>query len=432
MIVRDGKRRIHVSLYHCMYVFAQFMMLLLYTGMLKLLRPLYTGINGLRISGECIKKTGVNDKSLTYGEVQPLSFLSILTSVLSNTDDKCGVFVDLGCGTGLAVMCAALSGFRFDKCWGIEIVPELAKAAMQCESRLQRCFAHARETFINSSSLIEEGTQKGKRKTERVSGDQCKQSVSKHRKGDRDSQEDVSDILLSLVLDALSKFPQQEDFNIEEVAALIVKRVGHKEYKKILKGRYKNFKKFLSSYPDRFTLVNENAFSCCSFADTHNVLYTNTDDSRTNDLVENGDENQAQNAKTNNEGTDFKVTAASVIDVLQRSKGEHHLKEELPAIKFDIGDIFERDWWSEADVAYCSSLLFSENMIRKLSALVRCMKPGSHFISLKPLSMDEGSIPHDKEKKKKKVDFVLISDSFYKMSWDMTRVYIYQIREVPS
>jgi SAM-dependent methyltransferase len=41
------------------------------------------------------------------------------------------VFYDLGCGSGKALLSAALSGIRFVKCVGVEVLPSLASAAVQ-------------------------------------------------------------------------------------------------------------------------------------------------------------------------------------------------------------------------------------------------------------------------------------------------------------
>jgi hypothetical protein len=110
------------------------------------------------------------------------------------------------------------------------------------------------------------------------------------------------------------------------------------------------------------------------------------------------------------------------------------MTEPLPDVVLDLGDIFDIDWWSKADVAYCASLLFSEEMMIRLSEKVRLMKPGSFFITLKPL-LDADVKCGGKEDGTSSPpvppsgDIVLVSDSFYKMSWHMARVYIYEMRE---
>jgi hypothetical protein len=73
-------------------------------------------------------------------------------------------------------------------------------------------------------------------------------------------------------------------------------------------------------------------------------------------------------------------------------------------------------WYCEADCVYVASLLFSEDMMERLCSLAHCMKPGAVLISLRPIvSADPNRIE-------------LITDSFYQMSWQKSRVYVYRHR----
>lgn len=67
---------------------------------------------------------------------------------------------------------------------------------------------------------------------------------------------------------------------------------------------------------------------------------------------------------------------------------------------------------------YAASLLFSDDMMEKLTQQVMLMTSNSWFISLKPLAL----LSEERQSKVK-----LKSESFYKMSWRMAKVYIYQI-----
>lgn len=70
----------------------------------------------------------VDEVSLTYCESDFLPFVELLA--------RCGardghVLYDLGCGTGRAVVAAALSGRKFMKCVGVEVLPSLARSAAE-------------------------------------------------------------------------------------------------------------------------------------------------------------------------------------------------------------------------------------------------------------------------------------------------------------
>ena len=70
----------------------------------------------------------VDDYSLTYQEIDYVSFLELLKEA-GAVDGQ--IFYDLGCGSGKGVVAAALSGIRFVKCVGIEILPTLAYCATE-------------------------------------------------------------------------------------------------------------------------------------------------------------------------------------------------------------------------------------------------------------------------------------------------------------
>ncbi len=87
-------------------------------------------------------------------------------------------------------------------------------------------------------------------------------------------------------------------------------------------------------------------------------------------------------------------------------------------ISIECDDIYLVPWWQTADVVYVASLLFSETMVTALIPLVQLMKANTWFISLKPLPLEEDDT--------KRIE--LYQESFYKMSWQMAKVYIYRIR----
>ena len=98
----------------------------------KLLKFLFKDVRGKEISAKYrADHSNIDDKSLTFGEIHPQSFLQLLaiTNPLDYTS-KSRTFVDLGCGTGKACFSAALSPFLFEKVIGIEIITELTQVAI--------------------------------------------------------------------------------------------------------------------------------------------------------------------------------------------------------------------------------------------------------------------------------------------------------------
>jgi SAM-dependent methyltransferase len=81
------------------------------------------------------KTTAAGQHNLTYGEIE-WSSLKFMTDTVSKTTSRMsgqkGIFYDLGCGRGRAVLYMALTGL-FEKSVGIEVLPErltLAQGAL--------------------------------------------------------------------------------------------------------------------------------------------------------------------------------------------------------------------------------------------------------------------------------------------------------------
>jgi hypothetical protein len=127
----------------------------------------------------------------------------------------------------------------------------------------------------------------------------------------------------------------------------------------------------------------------------------------------------------------------AIISLLRTPTGRTLCQEgSLPVIQFDCDDIFRVNWWESGDIVYCASLLFSDEMMARLLEQVWRMKPDSYFISLKPfpsrIQIQQGDAIHEKEREAGVEgecgrELRLVSDSFYRMSWQMARVYIYQL-----
>lgn len=91
-----------------------------------------SSFKGSVASGGSFSTVPVDDYSLTYQEVEYVAFLELLREA-GAVDGQ--IFYDLGCGSGKGVVAAALSGIRFVKCVGVEILPTLA----YCASEVVNC-----------------------------------------------------------------------------------------------------------------------------------------------------------------------------------------------------------------------------------------------------------------------------------------------------
>lgn len=82
---------------------------------------LYRFSNTAGVARAARKALGRDDYSLTYGEIDFVSFVSLFKLVEPNEND---VFYDLGCGAGKAVFAVALT-FELQKCVGVELLTPL-------------------------------------------------------------------------------------------------------------------------------------------------------------------------------------------------------------------------------------------------------------------------------------------------------------------
>jgi hypothetical protein len=84
------------------------------------------------------RKGNSNDNSLVYGEVEFASFLNLLQFFPKS---KGGVFYDLGSGSGRAVFTVRFT-LDFDRCIGIELLPNLHKLAVDVTEIYDQNFRH--------------------------------------------------------------------------------------------------------------------------------------------------------------------------------------------------------------------------------------------------------------------------------------------------
>mmetsp|Transcript_33205 Transcript_33205/g.61905 ORF Transcript_33205/g.61905 Transcript_33205/m.61905 type:complete len:928 (-) Transcript_33205:600-3383(-) len=110
----------------------------------KLFSSIFESIDGSSISQKDRFASGeVDTPSLTYGEIEFPSFVRLLEDMGGREGQ---VFVDVGSGTGKAVVAAALSGAKFLRCIGVEVLPGLCQAS---RSAIDKCKAKV-QSFTSS------------------------------------------------------------------------------------------------------------------------------------------------------------------------------------------------------------------------------------------------------------------------------------------
>jgi len=103
------------------------------------------------------RRLGFTSPTLAYGEIKFEAFGSLVLSLIKHEVDLQLMysFVDLGSGVGKAVVAAALLGI-FEKCSGLELVPELHEAGFKA---LKQFFRHyTGSSMIDFSFLLGDAT----------------------------------------------------------------------------------------------------------------------------------------------------------------------------------------------------------------------------------------------------------------------------------
>lgn len=368
-----------------------------------IIKKLYHKTDAKHIS-QCFRKekslTGEDDKSLTYGEVDAASFMQILALTKGATTGL-RKFVDLGCGAGMPCICAAMSPYGFSSVLGIEIVEGLVDLAKALHSRL------VSELSSTTSSSSQQPAVKGH--TIKQSSNCQKQAVIKK------NGEEVD--LIPLIHTVFEKHSVTEVgcIAMDLLATQVCKLCGHKSYKASLK-KHKSFLRLIESHPEQFKL-SENGKEVQSLKTINAVPEeppgVEADNVSLNEQEVKEDNCDTANQEMNNQDNDGGFVEFSITE------SDKKLFNPLVPIEYIHGSIFEYDWWTDSDVAYTASLLFSDEMMQTLVSLVLKMKPNSWIISLRPLPLTEEEALRVK----------LVNDSFFKMSWQMARVYTYQVQE---
>jgi hypothetical protein len=381
-----------------------------------IIRALYKGVSGNEASLKYIRKCSEEgelhekDLSLTYGEIVPSSFHHILDYVSSSNlfcdepfKEKNGIFYDLGCGTGRAVICAALSPHLFRKVIGIEIIPDLHENAVEIRSCLLSAIALSCSDLSKSftrSALITE-------------------TKSKQKVMEKLSKVDLIEKVTGIIILRSSTGVCSQEFVCNE----LTKQIGHKLYRLSLQP-YGKFSKFLSSCPENFTLsegdqvtvaASPQAVTDCVEVLDETILDENCTNLNIHDSPQSVEILTNESVKSEAQLKEEKVHA--LTSALMSIPNAIEAISPLPDIEFILNDIFECCWYEDADVVYVASLLFTDKMMLQLSQQALKMKRGSWLISLKPLIFtnleNSGKI-------------ILRDKSYYKMSWQMAEVFFYQ------
>ena len=409
-----------------------------------LLRALFKNVSGNEASLRYIKRANEEqlisskDQSLTYGEVVPSSFLQILGYTTSSigynepSDEFSRIFYDLGCGTGRAVFCAALSPYPFSKVIGIEIIPELCESAIM----LKECLHSAISDSYELSSAVTGISAKTTDRNILNEQPKAKQRIAHAMLNEDQLLDRIKEIIVEKNSDG-SRCCSQEYLCNE-----LTKRLGHKIYKASLQP-FGKFSRFMEKKSDSFSFTSDGSVSILSDSEISlsNLNIENNLSPRDRNETKSIDDDCQTVTLNQNEKLFEEINSISIGSPYDKHSAESKmlcieskklaLKSvlttpssgyleaifPLPDIQIIEGDIFEHLWHDDADVVYAASLLFTNCMMEKLTEQVLKMKKGSWMISLKPLKL---SLIHEKK--------ILLRDKgFHKMSWQMAEVYIYQI-----
>jgi precorrin-6B methylase 2 len=122
---------------------------------LRLLSALYKGVNSSITSLKERKRLAIKDTEFIYGEIDFLSFFTILEKVKPQPGE---IFYDLGCGSGKAVFAAAFY-FDLSKSCGIELLPALYILAIvqieKAENLIKLLKQSLAENYLHKISCIQ-------------------------------------------------------------------------------------------------------------------------------------------------------------------------------------------------------------------------------------------------------------------------------------
>ena len=367
---------------------------------LKLLRLLYKGVHGMEASRKYRQVLKQDDNvALTYGEIVPESFIQILDRC--RNDSSGGVFVDLGCGAGKALFCAALSSQSFDRVVGIELVPELCVLA----SSVHRELSEEMKYVLNESIPVDERGQ----------------NAYESSKANKPSLNGLSnDELLRLVSEVVAA-ANSNDRTIDMISNRVCQSLGHKLYKASIKP-HKTFQRFLLHYPSVFRCADNIILLVRDETNLSSSAVQVCDDSNA-DMC---DKTAAMDVQEDEDSSRDRSRTEAIRQVL-RDAVKKKTMTYLPAVEVLSGDMFSFDWWRYADVVYAASLLFTDSMMLLLSQQARRLKVGSWIITLKTILLDRDYIEDSAAEEHHQPSILILRyNEYFKMSWRMADVYFYE------
>ena len=372
----------------------------------KLVKTLYHDVDHQRLGNQLSREhrssvvTSATDdnKSLTYGEIHPESFLQILGLAVKNLPVGTTIrFCDLGSGTGKAVLTAALSSFRFLKVLGIEIVPGLHELALSARDTLLSALTND----MNRQSVVSSSAQPVLLRKNTISGL---------------STSELVDRMVAIIVE--SGCPT---VSIEDIGNKLVKQMGHKTYTATLKP-FGKLSRCIAQQQDRFIVLDDGMVSLIA-VDTVVATSASVEETPEDTLAKDSSSSSSSSSSitvTLEESLSVSDTLSSVFQQHPGSAKTYYTS--LPEIEFLCGDIFESvRWQKDYNIVYTASLLFSDEMMERLLVCVRGLSPPAVFITLKPLPLDASD----------KAFIRLFEDSFFKMSWQLAKVYFYIISPSP-
>jgi predicted RNA methylase len=378
----------------------------------KICRVLYRSVHGRVQSIQYRKEVsaqGMKDPTLTFGEIVPQSFLQVLNFTSKDAPLSGRTFVDLGSGTGRACICAALSPYGFDTVLGIELMPALCEQSESVKRKLQQMCA------TPSTKQLEVVTKPPTKRTADV---------------------DFHSSALLVLQELLSNSPDEASVQTDLLANMLTKKLGHKVFKACMK-EHKSFSRYLKSHTAVYGIsVDGKTVSLLSKGATRGTKEEGKDLEDIDDGFEDLEITEERAEDVNGTAAGSKPTeggsAAALSSTAPQATTTQNIVQDtltheevalitpLSAVTFLCGDMFAYDWWTSADVVYATSLLFSDAMMETLTLQASRLRPGAWVISLKPLLLSLCAAQMQRR-------IELRTEGWYKMSWQMAKVYIYQV-----
>jgi len=332
---------------------------------------------------------GGDTKHLTYGEVNAESFVAVIGVALRSLPFLNGglCFYDLGSGTGKGVMTVGLCfPLQFSRCCGIELVPGLHDVAVNVHRVLLTSLA---EHSAPSSSSAAPPTPP---------------PPPPSRKGSM--KEPLTETqLVDKVLTILAG--TEAPSTVETVGTSLAKLLGPKVYAASMKP-WGKLSRFMAKQTHAWAVAADGTVTrVASFGG----------DAPTD--VEDGEAGKEVRSDLPAPPSTPDDALPLLRDVFRKHPGAAAALVAQPPPRVDLvcGDIFEVPWWTDADVVYVASLLFSDALMAHLLEKLRLMRRPAAFVTLRPLPLADTDAPHIR----------LVEASFFKMSWQMAKCYFYVV-----